>query len=169
MAKKLSSVDRRAFLAGIATAGAGAAASGIAAPPAAEAAPVAAPPQKLGPPSTLLAAAETGNPASSIDRWHVHNAGSDYMVDCLKHVGFDYITCMPGSTFRGLHESIINYGGNTQARIALVHARRDLVGHGLRLRADGRVSRWRSSCTTPSACSTPRWASTTPTPPACRC
>jgi len=33
---------------------------------------------------------ETGNPAGSIDHWHVHNAGSDYMVDCLKHVGYDY-------------------------------------------------------------------------------
>ncbi len=36
------------------------------------------------------------------------------MVDCLKHVGYEYLTCMPGSTFRGIHESIINYGGNTK-------------------------------------------------------
>jgi thiamine pyrophosphate-dependent acetolactate synthase large subunit-like protein len=111
---KQSGVDRRSFLAGIATAGAGAAAAGVTSGPAAAATPPVAPPAKLAPPSTLLAAAETGNPASSIDRWHVHNAGSDYMVDCLKHVGFDYLTCMPGSTFRGIHESIINYGGNSK-------------------------------------------------------
>jgi acetolactate synthase-1/2/3 large subunit len=111
---KKSGVDRRAFLAGIATAGAGAAAAGVTSAPAAAATPPVAPPAKLALPSTLLAAAETGNPASSIDRWHVHNAGSDYMVDVLKHVGFDYLTCMPGSTFRGIHESIINYGGNSK-------------------------------------------------------
>ena len=117
MAKKQSGVDRRSFLAGIATAGAGAAAASVTAAPAAAATPPVGPPAKLAPPSTLLAAAETGNPASSIDRWHVHNAGSDYMVDCLKHVGFDYLTCMPGSTFRGIHESIINYGGNSKPEL----------------------------------------------------
>jgi acetolactate synthase-1/2/3 large subunit len=52
----------------------------------------------------------------------VHNAGSDYMVDCLKHVGYDYLTCMPGSTFRGIHESIINYGGNSKPEmLSAVH------------------------------------------------
>jgi acetolactate synthase-1/2/3 large subunit len=117
VAKKQSGVDRRSFLAGIATAGAGAAAAGVTSAPAAAATAPVAPPAKLAPPSTVLAAAETGNPASSIDRWHVHNAGSDYMVDCLKHVGFDYLTCMPGSTFRGIHESIINYGGNSKPEL----------------------------------------------------
>jgi acetolactate synthase I/II/III large subunit len=64
-------------------------------------------------------AQETGNPAAAtvIDRWHVHNAGSDYMVDALKQVGYDYITCTPGSTFRGLQESITNYGGNTKPEL----------------------------------------------------
>jgi acetolactate synthase I/II/III large subunit len=111
---KKSGVDRRSFIAGIATASAGAAAAGVAPAPAAAAPAAPAPPEKFALPSTQLAAAETGNPASFIDRWHVHNAGSDYMVDCLKHVGYDYLTCMPGSTFRGIHESIINYGGNTK-------------------------------------------------------
>jgi thiamine pyrophosphate-dependent acetolactate synthase large subunit-like protein len=127
VAKKSSGVDRRSFIAGIATAGAGAAAASAAgvAPAPAEAAtpPVAAPPAKLAPPNALLAQAEKGNPAAPlIDRWHVHNAGSDYMVDALKHVGYDYLTCMPGSTFRGIHESIINYGGNTKPEmLSCVH------------------------------------------------
>jgi acetolactate synthase-1/2/3 large subunit len=117
MAKKKAGVDRRGFLAGIATAGAGAAAAGVTPAPAAAQAQPASPPDKTALPSPRLVAQETGNPASSIDRWHVHNAGSDYMVDVLKHVGYDYITCMPGSTFRGIQESITNYGGNTKPEL----------------------------------------------------
>jgi acetolactate synthase I/II/III large subunit len=117
VAKKQSGVDRRGFLAGIATAGAGAAAAGVTPTPAAAATPSQGPPPKLAPPMGRLLAAETENIASQVDRWHVKNAGSDYMVDALKHVGFDYITCMPGSTFRGLQESITNYGGNTKPEL----------------------------------------------------
>ncbi len=107
-------VGRRSFIAGVATAGAGAAAGGIA--PASAAGKTASEPAKLAPPPAALVVAETGDPVSTgaIDRWHVKNAGSDYMVDCLKQAGYDYLTCMPGSTFRGIHESIINYGGNSK-------------------------------------------------------
>src|SRR3984885_6549508 len=125
VAKKQSGVDRRSFLAGIATAGAGAAAAGVT--PATATAATDGPQGAASVPSVAnasaslpgprLVAQETGNPAVEIDRWHVHNAGSDYMVDCLKHVGFDYITCMPGSTFRGLQESITNYGGNSKPEL----------------------------------------------------
>ena len=38
--------------------------------------------------------------------------GSDFMVDVFKSLGFEYLASNPGSSFRGLHESIINYGGN---------------------------------------------------------
>ena len=34
------------------------------------------------------------------------------MVDVLKSLGFEYICANPGSSFRALHESIVNYGGN---------------------------------------------------------
>ena len=34
------------------------------------------------------------------------------MVDVLKTLDFEYIASNPGSSFRGLHESFINYGGN---------------------------------------------------------
>jgi acetolactate synthase-1/2/3 large subunit len=117
VAKKQSGVDRRGFLAGIATAGAGAAAAGVSPAPAAADTPPVGPPPKVAPPTGRLLAAETENIASQIDRWHVKNAGSDYMVDVIKHVGFDYITCMPGSTFRGLQESITNYGGNAKPEL----------------------------------------------------
>jgi acetolactate synthase I/II/III large subunit len=125
MAKKKAGVDRRAFLAGIAAGGAGAAAAGVAPVPAAAAAekPPAAPPvtplASAPLPGPRLVAQETGNPASAtlVDRWHVKNPGSDYMVDVLKQVGYDYITCTPGSTFRGLQESITNYGNNTKPEL----------------------------------------------------
>jgi acetolactate synthase I/II/III large subunit len=116
VAKKQTGVDRRGFLAGIATAGAGAAAAGVTPAPVIAATPPAGPPEKTALPSPRLIAAETGD-ISAVDRWHVHNAGSDYMVDCLKHVGFDYVTCMPGSTFRGIQESITNYGGNSKPEL----------------------------------------------------
>jgi thiamine pyrophosphate-dependent acetolactate synthase large subunit-like protein len=38
--------------------------------------------------------------------------GGDFMVDVLKALNFEYVASNPGSSFRGIHESIINYGGN---------------------------------------------------------
>src|ERR1043166_2806189 len=38
--------------------------------------------------------------------------GSDFMVDVIKATGIEYIASNPGSSFRSLQESIINYGGN---------------------------------------------------------
>src|SRR5262245_5550643 len=37
-------------------------------------------------------------------------SGSDFMIDCIKSLGFDYMAANPASSFRGLHESLINYG-----------------------------------------------------------
>ena len=34
------------------------------------------------------------------------------MIDVIKSLGIEYIAANPGSSFEGLHESIINYGGN---------------------------------------------------------
>ena len=35
------------------------------------------------------------------------------MVDVIKSLDFEYVAANPGSSFRGIHESIVNYGGNT--------------------------------------------------------
>ena len=43
----------------------------------------------------------------------VEDPGSDFMVDVLKKLDFEDIAANPASSFRGLHESFINYGGNT--------------------------------------------------------
>jgi hypothetical protein len=38
--------------------------------------------------------------------------GSDLVVDLLRAVGIEYVTLNPGATYRGLHDSLVNYGGN---------------------------------------------------------
>ena len=129
MAKNKSGVDRRSFIAGIAGAGAGAAAAAATGAPAVAQAATTAPvaPEailhgSMPVPNARLAAMESEDPnaAPLIDQWHVHNVGGDHMVDVLKHLGYKYITCMPGSSFRGIHESIINYGGNTMPEMLSV-------------------------------------------------
>jgi acetolactate synthase-1/2/3 large subunit len=42
----------------------------------------------------------------------VVRAGSDFMLDVIKSLGFEYVAANPGSSYRSLHESTINYGGN---------------------------------------------------------
>jgi thiamine pyrophosphate-dependent acetolactate synthase large subunit-like protein len=39
--------------------------------------------------------------------------GGDFMVDCLRSLDIDYVASCPGSTFRGIQESIVNYANNT--------------------------------------------------------
>jgi acetolactate synthase-1/2/3 large subunit len=63
-------------------------------------------------PSASALAEETGAIPSSAEVLTADRPGADFMVDVLKSLGFDYICANPGSSFRGLHESIINYGGN---------------------------------------------------------
>ena len=40
------------------------------------------------------------------------HAGSDFMLDVIKSLGFEYVAANPGSSYRSLHESTINYGNN---------------------------------------------------------
>jgi acetolactate synthase I/II/III large subunit len=121
---KKSGVDRRSFLAGIATVGAAAVA---AKPEAASAAGNI--PTKVIPPSTAVAAADSGSPLATTptidfpasDKLHVTHPGSDYMVDVVRNLPIDYIIATPGSTFRGIQESFINYGQNTHPEWITVH------------------------------------------------
>ena len=54
----------------------------------------------------------TDRPTNDMPPQTIGKTGSDFMVDVLKSLDIDYIASCPGSTFRGLHESIINYGDN---------------------------------------------------------
>jgi acetolactate synthase I/II/III large subunit len=40
------------------------------------------------------------------------SAGSDFMLDVIKTLDIEYLAANPGTSFRGLHESVINYGHN---------------------------------------------------------
>jgi acetolactate synthase-1/2/3 large subunit len=55
--------------------------------------------------------AETAPPAA-LEPLTLGKSGSDFMVDVIKTLGFEYMAANPASSFRGLHESLINYGGN---------------------------------------------------------
>lgn len=45
--------------------------------------------------------------------------GSDLIVDLLHDLGIDYVAMNPGSTFRGIHDSLVNYGGNRSPKLLL--------------------------------------------------
>jgi thiamine pyrophosphate-dependent acetolactate synthase large subunit-like protein len=62
-------------------------------------------------PSATQLAADTGEPPPVSARI-VERPGSDFMLDVLKSLGFEYVAANPGSSFEGLHESVINYGNN---------------------------------------------------------
>ena len=47
----------------------------------------------------------------------IERPGSDFMVDVIKSLGIEYIATNPGSSFRSLHESLVNYGGNTKPEL----------------------------------------------------
>ena len=74
-------------------------------------APQAAAPTAPAPPP-LTHAVESAPPADVQVLGDDERAGSDYMIDVFKSLGFEYFFANPGSSFRGLHESLINYGGN---------------------------------------------------------
>ena len=68
-------------------------------------------PGKAPLPSAAAREAERGTPPE-LPRLTTKMTGSDFMVDVCKTLNLDYITACPGSTFRALQESFINYGKN---------------------------------------------------------
>src|SRR5438552_4474364 len=115
---KTAKVNRRGFLKG-AAAGAAAFVTPANAALQQTAIPVAA---EIARPAGALAA-ETETIPASLDVLTEGRAGSDFMVDVIKPLGVDYICANPGSSFRGLQESVINYGGNTKpVWITCLHA-----------------------------------------------
>ena len=61
----------------------------------------------------------------------IERPGSDFMIDVIKTLDIDYAATNPGSSFRSLHESLVNYGRNRkpemitctheEAAIAMAH------------------------------------------------
>ncbi len=48
--------------------------------------------------------------------------GSDLICDLLQAMGFEHVMLTPGSSFRGLHDSLVNYTRNDKPRIILCGA-----------------------------------------------
>jgi acetolactate synthase-1/2/3 large subunit len=103
-------VSRRKFLAGVAVAGASATAA-KAATPGTTAADVKRLPAAIEPMAHQVAT-ETAVPKEMPHL--VGKPNSDFMVDVIKSLNIDYVYSNPASSFRGLHESLINYGKNTK-------------------------------------------------------
>jgi thiamine pyrophosphate-dependent acetolactate synthase large subunit-like protein len=55
---------------------------------------------------------QPGAPANAL-------CGSDVLADAIRDLGIEYLTVNPGSSFRGLHDSIVNYLGNAKPQVLL--------------------------------------------------
>ena len=118
-------LNRRRFLKGAA---AGAAAGGTALiapiPVAGALAPQAgAAPQRgtVPLPSARQLAAETEPVSVEADGLLTDDPGSDFMVDVIKSLDIPYVASNPGSSFRSLQESVVNYGGNKPEWLTCCH------------------------------------------------
>ncbi len=113
--ESVPNVSRRNFMAGVAVAGAATAVSPqdaavAATAPAADISDAPARRPSALRPNAHMAAAETGIP-KELPKSHGPD-GSDFMVDVIKTLNIDYVVSNPASSFRALHKSLIDYGGN---------------------------------------------------------
>jgi acetolactate synthase-1/2/3 large subunit len=100
------------------------------------------------PPPAISPAAEVEAP-SRAEVLTADRTGSDFMVDVIKSLGIEYVCSNPGSSFRGLHESVINYGGNKnpefitclheESAVGMAHGYAKIEGKPLLVFAHGTV------------------------------
>ena len=127
-ADKADALPRRGFLGGVLATGAAAVLTPAqAAEPSAAAAP--GKPAVL-PPSAHGAAMEAGVPPEPARI--AGKPGSDFMVDVIKSLGIKYLPSNCASSFRALHESLIDYGNNTMPEFLTCMHEESAVGmaHG---------------------------------------
>ncbi len=84
-----------------------------------------------------------------VEVFHTDRPGADFMVDVIKSLGFEYVAANPGSSFRGIHESLINYGGNAapelltclheESSVAMAHGYAKIEGKPMLVMAHGTV------------------------------
>ena len=56
---------------------------------------------------------------------------SDIIVDLIKRYDFEYISMNPGASFRGLHDSIVNYGKEDPPMLLCQHEKIAVqIAHG---------------------------------------
>jgi acetolactate synthase I/II/III large subunit len=107
MTEEPAALHRRRFLKGVVIAGG----ATIAAPASVQAQAAEKPNGNASPPTAAAKAHERETPQEA-DRLTTEKTGSDFMVDVCKTLNLDYMAACPGSTFRALQESFINYGQN---------------------------------------------------------
>src|SRR5690349_273762 len=75
---------------------------------------------------------QEGATSPRVDVQTTERPGADFMVDVFKSLGFEYVCANPGSAFRGIQESVINYGGNAKPEfITCCHEESSVaMGHG---------------------------------------
>jgi acetolactate synthase-1/2/3 large subunit len=142
-----SKTGRRGFLKG-AAAGAAVLVADVAKPPAALAQTQQAQRGPTPQPSAVQAARET-TPPPHVDVYTTDRPGSDFMAEVVKSLGFEYVAANPGSSFRGLHESLINFGGNKdpelltclheESSVAMAHGYAKVEGKPMLIMAHGTV------------------------------
>jgi acetolactate synthase-1/2/3 large subunit len=122
--RKKNSVNRRDFLKNVA-----ASAAVMATPAAAFPSPV---PVTGTPGAIPMSAEEELRSLPLVEILTTERTGSDFMVDVIKSLDIEYVCANPGSSFRGLHESIVNYGGNSRPEfITCCHEESSVgMGHG---------------------------------------
>jgi thiamine pyrophosphate-dependent acetolactate synthase large subunit-like protein len=61
----------------------------------------------------------------------VERPGSDFMIDVIKTLDLEYLATNPASSFRSLHESLVNYGGNRPELLTCMHEEAAVaIAHG---------------------------------------
>jgi acetolactate synthase I/II/III large subunit len=103
-------LDRRKFLAAAAVAGT-CGTVGPASATNATTADIPTRPISALPPNNYVAANESGTPQPP--ETESGRPGSDFMVDVIKTLDIKYLPANPASSYRGLHESLIDYGKNS--------------------------------------------------------
>ena len=106
-----NALGRRGFLKGAASAAAGTAA--LAAAPQLVSAQDRRGGTAVPQPSDATLARDAGNVRPGAVTGVTERPNSDYMVDVLKALGFEYVAANPGTSTGGIHESLINYGRNS--------------------------------------------------------
>ena len=76
--------------------------------------------------------AQQAPPSAQAEVLTTARTGSDFMIDVLKTLDLEYAAANPGSSFRALHESLINYGGNKSPELITCCHEESAVGiaHG---------------------------------------
>ncbi|MBS1828160.1 MAG: thiamine pyrophosphate-binding protein [Acidobacteria bacterium] len=86
-------------------------------------------------PAALAAApapAQESHTAAKAEVLTTERPGADFMIDVFKSLGFEYVCANPGSAFRAIQESVVNYGGNTKPEfLTCLHEESSVaMGHG---------------------------------------